>query len=309
MSRWTLVGCALACGLTFAPGPARGDWMWKPETGWMQPNRKPRDSALLRYEQALASLTRGAGKGAVRELQELIEKHPKADWIEDAYFHIGEAYYQAKYYMKAAAAFENYLNKYPGGKRAEDALERLLTIGETLSKKLHRMGPAVDVLEKVIAKGAGSGLADDASAAVGDAYFRAGYYDEAVAAYRDLVERFPSSEWVQSAPFKIGLCYMNAGASVDINPEAYANARASFERYVRLYPDGIHVAEAKRLIEKAKAFQARSEYRIAAFYVRTRRPRSAAVYLRSLLREFPHTDYARRAEALLARLERLGVIP
>ncbi len=307
MSRQTVTVFVVACLL--GGWPAYGDWVWKPQTGWLDPNKTPRDTTPLRYKHALALVAQGEGKSAVAQLEALIKENPDAPWLEEARFNIAEAYFQATYYRKAAKAFESYLKEYPSGRRADDALKRMLNIGVTLSEKQGSLTAATDVLQKIIERGAGTGLADDASSAIGDAYYRAGHYDEAVMAYQDLQSQFPASEWVPAVPYKIGRCYLDSGESVDINPEAYAKARSSFEEYIRKYPNGVHVAEAKERIKTAQALQARSEYRLAAFYVRTRKPKSAAIYLKSVVKQFPGTQYADQARALLERLRRLDAIP
>lgn len=288
---------------------ARADWVWKPQTGWVDPNKTPRDTTDLRYEHALVLLTQGQGKSAALQLTRLLKENPDAEWAEECAFSIGEAYFQGGYFKKAAGAFESYLKTYPAGRRADAALRRLLNTGVALSEKKGKHEAAVDALQKVIERGPASDLADDASDAIGDVYFRWGQYEAAVAAYRDLQIRFPDSEWVSAAPFKIGKCYMRAGEGLDINPVAYANARTSFQEYLDSYPNGVHVAEARELVRKAEALQARSEYRLAAFYVRIRKPRSAAIYLNTVVTEFPDTHYADLARELLKRFRRLDVIP
>ena len=301
---------ALALGLVAALGgaaTARADWVWKAQTGWVDPNLPPRDTPRLRYEHALVLLTQGHGRSAVNELEALLKEVPKAEWIEEAFFNIGEAYYQAAQYKRAARAFEDYLGNYPAGEFAEEALKRLLMLGVALSERWGNLDKAVDVLEKVIELAPASDLAVDATAAIGDAYFRAGHYDEAADAFQDLAMRFPRSEWVEAVPFKVGRCYMRKAAQLDVNPEAYAMAQEHFEQYVKKYPDGVRVAEAKRYIREAKALQARSEYRLAEFYMRIKKPRSAAIYLKTVRDKFPDTDSAMQADNLLKRLDSLGM--
>lgn len=300
---------AVSVGVALCPTlPTHADWVWKPETGWLDPNKIPRGTAQQRYQHALVLLTQGHGKSAARELKRVVKEFPKAKWAEAALFYIGEAYYLGGYYTRCAEALEKYLDAYPAGSYSEQALSRMLSAGVLLSEKERSTQASVDVLDKVIELAPVGDLADDASDAIGDAYFRAGHYDEAVDAYRNLAVQFPTSEWVQAAPFKIGRCYMRKGSHLLVNPEAYAEARAHFGDYVRKYPEGVRVEEAQVYIKKATALQARSEYRLAEFYVRVRKPRSAAIYLTTVVEQFPETDHARRAEALLARLREMGVI-
>ena len=299
----------VGAGVVLWPALAtHGDWVWKPETGWLDPNKLPRDSANERYQHALVLLTQGHGKSAARELRRVVREFPKAKWAEAALFNIGEAYYLGGHYKQSADALEEYLEAYPAGTYSEQALSRMLSAGVLLSEKDGSMQASVDVLDKVIELAPVGDLADDASDAMGDAYFRAGHYDEAADAYRNLGVQFPTSEWVQAVPFKIGRCYMRKGSHLRVNPEAYAEARAHFEEYVRKYPQGVRVEEAKGFIKKATALQAQAEYRLAEFYVRVKKPKSAAIYLTTVVDQFPETDFARRAEALLARLRQMGVI-
>ena len=283
-------------------------WVWKPETGWLDPNKAPRDTATQRYQHALVLLTQGHGKSAARELRRVLKEFPKAKWAEAALFNVGEAYYLGGHYKASADAFGEYLEKYPAGTYFEQALSRMLSAGVLLSKKKRSMQASVDVLDKVIELAPVGDLADDASDAIGDAYFRAGHYDEAADAYRNLAVQYPTSEWVQAAPFKIGRCYMLKGSHLRVNPEAYAEARTHFQEYLRKYPQGGRVEEAELYLSKATALQAGAEYELAEFYVRVKKPRAAAIYLTTVVEDFPDTDHARRAEALLARLREMGVI-
>lgn len=305
-SRGLLVALALT-GLAAMP-QAHADWIWRPETGWIDPNVAPRDTAQLRYTHALALMTQGHGKSAAKEFERLVKEFPKAKWAESALFNIGESYHLGADPKRAAKAFEAYLRDYPAGRYADQALGRMLSAGVALSQKMGGTQDAVDVLEKVVELGPAGDIADDAMAAIGDAYFRAGHYDEAIDAYQDLALRFPTSEWVQAVPFKTGRCYMRKGSHLRVNPEAYAQARVHFAEYVERYPQGVQVAAAKEYVEKAKSLQAQSEYSLAAFYVRTKKPKSAVIYLNTVIQSFPDTDYAMRSRALLAHMKDMGVI-
>lgn len=306
-SRLSLSIALLAAVLACVP-EAQADWVWRPQIGWVDPNKAPRDTAQLRYTHAVVLMTQGHGKSAAKEFKRLLKEFPKAKWAEDALFNVGEAYHLGGYQKRSAKAFEEYVNAHPAGRHTEQALKRMLAVGIILSEKRGSMESAVDVLEKVIELGPTGDLADDAMAAIGDAYFRAGHYDEAADAYQDIPMRFPTSEWVQAIPLKTGRCYMRKGSHLRVNPEAYAQARFHFEEYVRNYPNGVQVAAAKEYIAKAKSLQAQAEYSLAAFYVRIKKPKSAAIYLKTVIQSFPGTDPALRSRALLDHLKEMDVI-
>jgi outer membrane protein assembly factor BamD len=124
-------------------------------------------------------------------------------------------------------------------------------------------------------------------------------YEEALLQYRDFEEHHPTNEAIPYIMFQMAMCYYNQIDKIDRDTSPAANAIYAFTRQLRAFPNSPYHEEAKVRIRSARNFLANHEYYVASFYERTYAYEEAKARLEYLLRQYPESTIAPKAEMLL----------
>ena len=231
--------------------------------------------------------------------------------VSAAFLDIAHVRFNQKRYRESAAAYEDFLRRFPTHARRDEALYQ----AGLCYMRLDRAGDAVDRWERIVAAGPASRYAERAWARAGDAYFQAGKYDEAKRCYAGLLEHFAGSSAASIASLRLAQCAYNAGADATAL-EGYANtiarypgtpaAREALRGQERsLYrlsqaPDG--ATTLARLVEQypTSAFAADAQFQIARRAYTEKRWSEAADGFRRVVSQFPAFSGADQAQLLLA---------
>src|SRR5262249_45550555 len=165
--------------------------------------------------------------------------------VSTALLDIAHARFNQKHYKEAAAAYEDFLHRWP---RHPERATALYQAG-LCYLRLSRAGDAVDRWETLVKDSAGSAIAERAWARAGDVYFQAERFADARRCYRGLLENFGNSSAAGLASLRLAQCEYNAGHD--------AQALEAFAITVDHYPNTPYAQEAQRGTELAL-------YRLAA---------------------------------------------
>lgn len=124
-------------------------------------------------------------------------------------------------------------------------------------------------------------------------------FEEAFLQYKDFEEHHPTNEAIPYVMFQMAMCYYNQIDTIDRDTSAAINAIYSFSRLLRTFPNSPYTQEARAKIMAARNFMANHEYYVASFYERTYAYEEAKARLEYLLRQYPDTYIAPKAEMLL----------
>ena len=154
-----------------------------------------------------------------------------------------------------AAAYEEYLSRFPNGQHAEDA-RRLQTIAldDDAYEKARRVD-TVAAYEAYLRSYPSGRHAEEArrrqegvQAREDDAAYRRAQGTGTAAAYEEYLSRFPNGQHAEDA---------RRLQTIALDDDAYEKARrvdtvAAYEAYLRSYPSGRHVEAARRLLEERR---------------------------------------------------------
>jgi outer membrane protein assembly factor BamD len=115
----------------------------------------------------------------------------------------------------------------------------------------------------------------------------------------DFEENHPTNEAIPYVMFQMAMCYYNQIDTIDRDTSTAINAVYSFTRLLRAFPNSPYTQEARARIMAARNFMANHEYYVASFYERTYAYEEAKARLEYLLRQYPDTNIAPKAEMLL----------
>ncbi|MGQ3686139.1 MAG: outer membrane protein assembly factor BamD [Candidatus Loosdrechtia sp.] len=286
--------------------PSYGKWVWNKEMGWIEPPAEEITTQEQRYRYAVSLLVEQKYMTAIKEFEAIIKSDPDSEYAEVSQINIGRAHFLNGNYKRALKAYDKVLQKYPGTRRVPEILESKFQLGIAQMEKNKRA--AINIFEKIIAKHPLGPLAADANIKIADSYFELGRYEEALDTYERFLENYPRSEWVPYVLFRIPISKLSHERRQERNTGLLASAQEDLEVYLASYPYGVYAEDAKRMIEEIRIMKAEREFRIGEFYLRVKKPISAAMYFEFVKNDFPGTVWEEKASDRLRFLRMIGAI-
>lgn len=195
--------------------------------------------------------------------------------VRAALLDIAHERFNQKRYLDAAAAYEDFLRRFPGDPRRLAARYQ----AGLCYLRLDRAGDALDRWEALVADSAAAPMAERAWARIGDLYFQAERYEDARRAYHGLLEHFAATPAAALASLRLAQCDYNSGRDAEALERFSALAEAQGDT-----PIG---REATRGIE-------RTLYRLS-------QREDGEELLASLVDRYPGSPFAADAQFQLAR--------
>ncbi len=230
--------------------------------GGAEPERFAEASPRELYAQAERLLAEKRYERAAKAFEEVERQHPFAPEAVEAQLMAAYAYYQNADYDAAIAAARRFVELHPGH---EDVPYALYLIGQSWYER-------IEIVER------------DQTAS-----------REALRAFRELIRRFPDSEYAKDARLKIDLVLDHlAGKEMDVGRfyqqrKEYLAAVNRFRRVIEDYQTTTHVPEAL--------------YRLVESYLALGLPEEAKKTAAVLGHNYPDSKWYRRAYALVTEGE------
>lgn len=305
----TLAALAILIAST---SPAAAQWVWSPESGWV--NRRYVGDATVGklLERAHSAERAKLPAKAAEAYQELATKFPNATKARDALFAAAEQSYKAKRWLEADERYQRYLLRHGRderalliGKRRYD-IGRRLVLGQTKSGSREQGARILRDLisaapEKPTQRIDRDEVIDDAMFALGGYYLREEKWSDAERTYRQLRKIYPTSEWSAAALEQLARAQQGRSKGAAYDARKAEQARKNFEKVEKRAPEGTKRKEtARQEASKLSETLATKDLETAKFYLTRGRKRAAAIYLRAVIQKYPGTQAAREAKALLA---------
>ncbi len=144
---------------------------------------------------------------------------------------------------------------------------------------------------------------------VGDAYFKAERYEEAVLSYEDFIRLHPKNEAVPYALFQMGMVYYTQMLDPSRDPTFARKASQVFQRLIRNYPGSKEAIRAQPRLQEALERQAAHDMFVGKYYYRTDHYNAAIYRFKRVLTQYPDVglygealEYIKRCQKELAEL-------
>jgi len=306
LAHHTALALAVVAFLVGAPR-AFGTEVWTPETGSGDLEDVPPDSAQERFEHACGLVAAEQYSAGIQMLEDLVDQHPEADFVPRARYTIALARYGQEKHTTAYRRLQGFRSRYPDHELAESARQlQIKCLREVASRDVE---DGLALLDEMVSEAQSSKRAGLYQKLRGDLYFEAKSYLFARDAYDRLVQDFPQSEWVPYAFHRMALCELRLGEWLGRGTEHIVKARRTLEHFLEVYSDHPLAEKARASLEEARALEAGWNAKHARYYLDQDKPGSAAVYLKYILDNFPHTDHAEWAGEELERIRQAGRLP
>ena len=287
------------------------------------------------YEQALAQMTEtpdGTGHldlftKAANQFRMAASKLPDSDLEEEALFYQGESFFFANRYVQANRALENLIVKYAGTRYLDKAEARRFAIAQYWlglaesdsaikwndpARPLAGLkGEARRILHRIRLDDPTGKLADDATLALGNAYFQAERWVDAADAYEDLRMNYPGSSHQFPAHLFELKARMNAYRGASYDSEPLEKADKLLKQLIRSFPEQAQAEEAYLAKEGALIRHALAErdWDMAKYFARRGENRAALIYYQRVAQQYSDTQFASLAQQEVQRLSELPPEP
>jgi len=309
---------ALAFGVLFllAIGTsADAAWTWTPQTGrWINPKRQPKETAALQFQYGEEILAQGDTEKAIDEFRKVLRYFPESNYCDLAQYSIGRALEAEGEYEDAIEEYQKVIEDYPNTQLFGHVLEkqraiadRFFDLGVQNEERFFLLrgsnfDKAIETYRKLIENQPFTELSAEAQYRIGLCYFKLELYDEASAEFQKVIDFYPASKWTAEAAFSGAECKFNQALPSEYDKTAVDDAISKFRYFLRMYPDSTRTHEAHSKIAQLQETAAEHDFKIGMYYHHNMRYDSARVYFDSILREYPETEWARKARETLAKM-------
>lgn len=276
---------------------------------------------------------------AARKFKRIAKRNKDTPIEEEALFYQGEAFFKANCYPKAQDAYAALLTKHPTTRFLPQAIQRQYDIAYYWLEDSHLRaqgqaprhsfltnavnvldptrplfdteGRAVETIENIQQHDPFGPLTDDAVMMAGAYKFTGGNYIQAAGYYDQVVNDQPKSEHAPRAYVLGAQAFWRAYQGPDYDGSELNNSEKLTKAALTRGPD--LSAEQRVMLEDhlrvVYVERAKREFAIAELYRRMRKPQAARFYYEKVVRQFADTDWARRAEEEIQKVDELLAHP
>ncbi len=300
--------------------------------GFAQPNEAEADKAFAEgqrlYEAAVAELeikpeaARKTFEQAGNQFRLAADRWPDSALEQDSLFFEGESNFFANRYVQANRAYEKLIASYSGSRYLDKAEARRFSIAQYWLQLARQGGlnrikigdpqrPAFSlasearrIFHRIRLDDPSGKLADDATMALGNAYFEAGMYQDAADTYEDLRITYPGSQHAFHAHLFELKSRMNSYYGKSYDQEPLVKADELLKRIVQQFPEECE-GERDYLSQEATTVRnllAERDYALGQYYEKKGENLAASMIYRDVARNYDDTPLAGDSEEKLAAL-------
>lgn len=304
-----------AAALTFAV-PARAAVVYRSNEGWTIEGEngvtlEPTVADQMHKAEELEA--KGNSGAALEAYQALVKKWPTSAVSPKAQRKVGLILEQKSQYDAAFKANELYLTKYPRGDDFDAVVESMYKTAKSFldGEKKRVLGVPIKsnvpraqaMFEVIVAKAPFSKWAPLSQFSVGQALEKQGKYPEAVAAYQQVVARYPSDAIADDAQYQAGYVRLRQYREGSYDRADALKAREAFEDFVNRYPNSEKVPQARENMKTLEGGQTKNQLQIAKYYDKQKQYKAAVIYYNDVIKQQPDSPDATFAKTRLEALK------
>jgi outer membrane protein assembly factor BamD len=180
--------------------------------------------------------------------------------------------------------------------------EELYQLGETeLSKR--RYEEARKHFRRIVERHPNSSSAPRARFLIGEAFYREGEFDKAIAEFDAFLSFYPRHQIADLAQYRLAMSYYDQIKPIEQDQTLASKALDQFKKLVKEYPESRYATDALAKIDVCRGRIAQKEVWVAAYYYNGQgNALGARQRLEKVLKEYPRTLVVPEAMFLLAEI-------
>ena len=311
-----VLSLSIAAACMWLPTESPAAVVYRSNEGWTvegDENSKVEGSATEQMRKAEDLEAEGNTSGALSAYNGLVRRYGQSVLAPKAQRKIGILNERAGNYEKAFQAYDTYLTKYPRGDDFEGVVESMFKISRLYleGEKKRFLGVPVaasmdrarEMAESIVKRAPYSKWAPLAQFNIGQTLEKQSKYAEAIAAYQQVVARYPNDPIADDAQYQIGFVRLREHRDGSYDRASAAKAREAFEDFINRYPESEKVAQARENIKTLEGTATQGSLQIAKFYDRTKQYRAAVIYYNDVIQQQPGSPESEVAKQRIAQLK------
>lgn len=274
-------------------------------------------SAQELYSQALRSIQNEEWAEAELQMREVLLQSPDSPFAREARYYLGVALFRLGNLEGAAEEFADYLKRDRNPAHFESVFEYKLRIAERYAQGerrrlfhasyMPRWGSgredAMVLYDEIIVTLPSHPLAAEALFGKGRLLAEMKEELEAIENYQILIARFPKHSKLSEGYLAIAQLYLELSRNQKHDPDLLALAQINLRKFRHDFPADGRIKLAEESLLAMREVYAEGLYETGRFYERKKKPSSALVYYRAVMRDYPDTHTAQLAQG---RMDQLG---
>jgi outer membrane assembly lipoprotein YfiO len=136
---------------------------------------------------------------------------------------------------------------------------------------------------------------------LGEAHMGKHEYILAAQSYSRVAENFPEDTLADRSTYKTGLAYRKLWRRPSLDPEYGETARSTFQSFLAAYPDSPLRDSAQAQLDQLDEWFGTKGYNNGVTYYKRKAYDSGIIYFRDVVKQYPKTDAARKAQIRLVQ--------
>lgn len=298
----------IAIALILAAKPCPAQQIEREGEGWrIEEEVEVADAAGAREQFAIAREFEdegrlGAALSAYRKVADRFERTAEA---ESAQFKVAQLYEKGGDFSRAFDAYQELIEQYPQSENYDEAMDAQFRIATRYLEgerqrvfglpTLPSMRKAEEMFKAVVENGPFTEVAPLAQFNTGLALQKQDELAEAIAAYQQVIDRYPESDIADDAQYQIAYVYFQQARRGSYDQTVAQKAREAFQDFLLRYPESEKVAQAEENLELLEGRRTESAIEIARFYDKGRHYKAAVIYYNQVLQQQPDSEAADEA--------------
>lgn len=303
---------------SLTPHISRADLVYRPEEGWTKEGGIFGSSApvaktaelQLKYGDDLEK--KGDLSGAKDAYKRLLKAFPLSQQAAAARFKLAGILEKQGQYEDAFQTYDELVVKHPESKEFSLALDAMYAIGKRYMngerrkvfgiKTFSSNQRAEEMFDTILKRAPYSRSAGQVMLFRGMMMERQGKDAEALAAYQQIVERFPTDPVADDAQYQMGYIRLSNMKEGSYNNVDRTRAQESFEDFLNRAPQNEKTAQARQNLQLIQSNNRKAALDIAKFYDKSGKTKAAVLSYEDVIRDHPgspEADYAKKRIATL----------
>jgi len=290
---------------------------WKPfgekKTETAAPSASQEAAAQEQLRRGEALENEGRIDSALKVFRQIVKSENLTAAAPKAQFHIGHLLERKGDYPEAFNAYSDYTKKYPRGTDFDAVIQAQFDIAKLYlgGKKTKVLGVSVapaykraeEMFADIVKRAPFHRLAPMAQFNVGQALEKQTKSPEAIAAYQEVISRYPGDPVAHDAQYQLGYVQYKEAQTGSYNQATRQKAVESFEEYVNRQPRSEKTSQARENIKALTTAEVKNTLDIAKFYDKTKNYKGAVVYYNEVLRSAPGSPESEQARKRIEELK------
>jgi outer membrane protein assembly factor BamD len=279
--------------------------------GWSTEGESTEATASAQLTKAEALEKSGDFHRAMIAYYSLARKFPRSGVAADAQLKAGDMALASADLDRAYALYNEYLSKYPKGDGFDQALKGQFDVGQKFLEGARRrvfgvkafpsMTRAQQIFESIVKAAPFSKWAPLAQFYAGQSLEKQGQPEEAIAAYEEVISRYPTDPMAADAQYQIGFVYYTQSRTA-YDKSAANKAEDAFNDFLARYPNSEKAPQARDDLKTLQSRENSGAMNIAKYYDKRKDYKAAVIYYDEVIKDEPGTPDATTAQARIASL-------